>query len=99
MTHPFLEAVQAAYDAHGLPEGVASVYVSGPSQYRVTPHCSVTLASNISHNGTGPTFAVAYAEALAAKEREDKRRADTAARDAARKALADAGHDPDLIAA
>ncbi len=37
MTHPFIEAVQAAYDTHGLPPGICYVAV-GSLVTGTTPH-------------------------------------------------------------
>jgi hypothetical protein len=64
MTHPFITAVQSALDTCEWPDDVDTFFLSPPSNIRPTYYCSVTLKSGYDHNGTGPTFADAYAKAM-----------------------------------
>ena len=99
MTHPFITAVQLALDTYGLPDDVDILVLSPPSLQRETVYCSISLKSGLTHSGKGATLAVAYANALDAKAGDERRKDDVAARQAARDALAAAGHDPNLIPA
>jgi hypothetical protein len=93
--HPFLAAVQAAYDAHGMPDGVESVFIGRPNRYRITPFCCVTLSSALS--GYAGTLAEAYERAVADQRRRASLQADAKAKHAARKLLEANGISPSLI--
>ncbi len=97
MTHPFIAAVQAAYDAHGLPPDVASVHISAPTTWRPEPYFGVTMKHRSDCHGFGKALAGAYAHAQDVVARLDAARRDDEAKEAARKLLADAGLSPDLV--
>ena len=92
MTQPFITAMQAALDTHGLPDGIASVHV-GTSSYNASGVYCV-IGTNDGSSGSQPTLALAmealqiYLDGLASERAE---------RDAARAALVAAGLSPDLV--
>lgn len=97
MTHPFFAAVQAAYDAHGLPPDVASLHVHGPNKWRDKPHFGVIMTYVTLCSGSGETLADAYAKGQGNLAHMEAMRRDDEAKAAARKLLADAGLSPDLV--
>lgn len=92
MTHPFITAMQAALDTHGLPDGVNCVHV-GTSSYNANGVYCV-IGTNSGSSGSQPTLALAM-DAL--QVHLDGLAAERAERDAARAALVAAGFSPDLV--
>lgn len=97
--HPFLAAVQAAYDTHGLPDDLLNISVSDcryTDKVRFSVSMGVARIYAQSTFGHGATLAAAYAECAAKEAVFQAERTDP---DGARKALIAAGYSPSLIAA
>jgi hypothetical protein len=98
MTHPFIDAVQSALDTHGLPDDV-DMFTIGHSTMRPSGvHAAIWLRCGAESQSQNTLV-----QAMAVAEHERRRRADlvtrVAERAVARKLLADAGIDPDLVTA
>jgi len=97
MTHPFIQAVQAAYDTHGLPDGIASVKI-GSIVGETKPFTAWAIADKpgqIGASASGITVDEAVAGALTRHMAAAVMKAE---RETARAVLAAAGLDPDMVA-
>jgi hypothetical protein len=98
MTHPFIDAVQSALDTHGLPDDVDMFTIGHSTMRPAGVHAAIWLRCGADSKSQDT---LTHAMTVASYERD--RRADLAARraerEAARKLLADAGIDPNLIPA
>ena len=97
MTHPFIQTVQAAYDTHGLPDGIASVKI-GSIAGEATPFTAWAVAvapAFVGVSASAATVADAVTGALDIYVDSALRKAE---RETARAVLAAAGLDPDMVA-
>jgi hypothetical protein len=99
MTHPFIEALQAAYDTHGLPPGIC--YVSlGSLVSGCAPRFHAYIApardgySTPDFAGNGDTLQEAIDAAFAARDAGGE---EAAKREAVRALVAAHGYDPNMV--
>lgn len=94
--HPFLTAVQASYEAHGLPADIEFLHI-GKRTSAAGVYVSVQ-ANAPCRPGTGSTVGDAYADAMDKRAVWQRGRDDALIRERARDVLIAAGLSPSLIA-